>query len=222
MKTTRAIIYTLGVIVAVNAVAVADETSLGNNAIVSSLGGTTDTASNTSNINTPVDVGPVTPIDDQAGGNGTVENSPEPATLTLLGLGGSGALRRCVGARRRRLESSLSSPPTKQLIRIDSAREAHPRAAARRSRVAVVHQRFLQPRKVRVMNRQSRWILSIAAVLFAGAMAHAKDVVLQDGGVVVGSTETTPIPVATPPVPTDNVPGTNDTTGTKDRPSRRR
>ena len=68
------------------------------------------------------------------------------------------------------------------------------------------------------MNRQSRWILSIAAVLVAGAMAQANDVVLQDGGVVVGSTETTPIPVATPPVPTDNVPGTNDTTGTQESP----
>ena len=85
-----------------------------------------------------------------------------------------------------------------------------------------MHQRFLQPRKVRVMNRQSRWILSIAAVLFVGAMAHAKDVVLQDGGVVVGSTETTPIPVATPPVPTDNVPGRTTQLARKNRPSRRR
>jgi hypothetical protein len=68
------------------------------------------------------------------------------------------------------------------------------------------------------MNRQSRWILSIAAMLFVGTMAHAKDVVLQDGGVVLGTTDTTPIPVATPPVPTDNLPGSNGTTGTQESP----
>ena len=35
--------------------------------------------------------GPPQPIHDINGNDGTVHNSPEPATLTLLGLGGLGA-----------------------------------------------------------------------------------------------------------------------------------
>jgi MYXO-CTERM domain-containing protein len=58
------------------------------------------------------------------------------------------------------------------------------------------------------MNRRSHWILSIAAVLVAGAMAQAKDVVLQDGGVVVASNPDTP-------QTQDNVP---PVTGTQDSP----
>jgi len=66
------------------------------------------------------------------------------------------------------------------------------------------------------MNRQSRWILSIAAVLVAGAMTQADEVVLQDGGVVVASN---PDASPSPPAPTDNVPTSNDSnTGTQDSP----
>jgi hypothetical protein len=46
------------------------------------------------------------------------------------------------------------------------------------------------------MNRQSRWILSVAIVLVAGAMANAKDVVLQDGGVVLGTDTADPVPTS--------------------------
>ena len=95
------------------------------------------------------------------------------------------------------------------MIRIDRPPEkAYPRAAARRSKVAVVPQRFLTATEGELMNSRSRWILSVAAVLVAGAMANAKDVVLQDGGVVLGTTDT-PVPVPTSQGTPDSLPGSD-------------